>query len=122
MAIKYTTDEKEIRGWIEERSGVPVFIKGVEEDERGSSDMLHIAFGPLVLDMEEMEWSEFFEYLEKEQLALEYDDETAIGQPPDFTFVDRDRAREEFYPEENLPDSGDANVLRGNIIPDSDGE
>lgn len=122
MAIKYTTDEKEIREWIEERGGVPVFVKGIEEDERESSDMLHIAFGPLVPDMEKLEWGEFFEHLESEQLALEYDDEIAIGQPPDFTFVDRDRAREEFYPEEGLPDSGDAKVLRENIIPDSDGE
>lgn len=122
MAIKYTTDEEEIRAWIEERGGVPVLVKGVEENGKESPDMLHIAFGPLVPDMEEVTWDEFFERLENEQLALEYDDAAPREQIPDFEFVDRERELEEFYPGIDLPDSGDADVLRENINPSSDGK
>lgn len=122
MAKKYTTNEDEIRGWIEERGGIPVLVTGVEENGKESPEMLHIAFGPLVPDMEEIDWEEFFERIENEQLALEYDDATPRGQIPDFEFVDRERELGEFYPESDLPDSGDPDVLRNNIIPDSDGE
>jgi len=122
MAKKYTTNEDEIRGWIEERGGVPVLVAGVEENGKESPEMLHIAFGPLVPDMEEIDWEEFFERMENQQLALEYDDEAPRGQVPDFEFVDRDRELGEFYPESDLPDSGDPDVLRNNIISDSDGE
>ena len=64
----------------------------------------------------------FFERMENEQLALEYDDSAPRGKIPDFEFVDRDRELGEFYPESDLPDSGDPDVLRNNIIPDSNGE
>lgn len=122
MAIKYTTDEEEIRSWIEERSGVPVLIKGVEENGVESPDMLHIAFGPILPDMEKVAWDEFFERFENEQLALEYDDAAPREQIPDFEFVDRERELEAFFPGTDLPDSGDADVLRENINPSSDGE
>lgn len=122
MATRYTANQEEIRSWIEEHSGVPVFVKGVEENGGESPDMLHVAFGPLAPDMEELSWEEFFERLENEQLALEYEDGVEKEQTPDFTFVDRDRAREELYPEEELPDTGDIEVLQQNTIPDHDGE
>ena len=122
MAIKYTISEEKIRSWIEEYGGVPVLVKGVEENGKESTEMIHVAFGPLLPEMEEIEWEEFFERMENEQLALEYDDSAPRGKIPDFEFVDRDRELGEFYPESDLPDSGDPDVLRNNIIPDSNGE
>lgn len=122
MAIKYTTSEEKIRSWIEEYGGVPVLVKGVEENGKESTEMIHVAFGPLLPEMEEIEWEEFFERMENEQLALEYDDSAPRGKIPDFEFVDRNRELGEFYPESDLPDSGDPDVLRNNIIPDSNGE
>ncbi|MHB1118082.1 MAG: hypothetical protein ACYCZ7_00935 [Minisyncoccota bacterium] len=120
MALKYITDYDEIRGWIEERRGVPATLKETNENGEESTDMLHIAFGTLSPDMEEMSWDEFFERFENENLALEYDDEAEGGETPSFEFVDRDRARDELAPETELPDSGDMDMLLENTIPDSD--
>lgn len=117
MAMKYTIDRAEIRGWIEEQGGLPAVLKDVvEDDEEGeeSSDMLHISFDPNDPSMEEMEWDEFFERLDNENLALVYDDITPKGTIPEFELVDRDRGRAEFAPDEELPDSGDEEVLREN--------
>lgn len=122
MATKYTTSEEKIRSWIEEYGGVPVLMKGIDENGKESPEMIHVAFGPLPPEMEEIDWEEFFERIENEQLALEYDDGAPRGKIPDFEFVDRERELGEFYPESDLPDSGDPDVLRSNIIPDSDGE
>lgn len=115
MAMKYTIDQAEIREWIEAHSGVPAVLKEVSEDEgEESDDMLHISFDPNDPDMEEMEWDEFFERFDNDNLALVYDDLTPKGTVPDFELVDRDRARAEYAPEMELPDSGDADVLREN--------
>lgn len=121
--MKYTTDRKEIREWIEEQGGMPVVLKEVREDDEDgeeSSDMLHISFDPNDPNMEEMEWDEFFERFDNDNLALVYDDITPKGTLPDFELVDRDRARAEFAPEEELPDSGDETVLRENTALESD--
>ena len=120
MALKYITDYDEIRGWIEEHNGMPVTLKEASENGEESTDMLHVAFGTLSSDMEEMGWDEFFERFENENLALEYDDEAEEGETPSFELVDRDRARDELAPETELPDSGDIDMLLENTIPDSD--
>lgn len=125
MAMKYTVDNKEIRGWVEAHGGMPVVLKeAVEEDEEGeeSSDMLHISFDPNDINMEEMEWDEFFERFDNENLALVYDEITPEGTIPDFELLDRDRARAEYAPEEELPDSGDEEVLRENTALENEGD
>lgn len=119
--MKYTTDNDEIRAWIEEHGGVPAVLKGVsEEGGEESADMLHISFDQKDPNMEAMSWDEFFERLENERLALSYDDAAPTGALPEFELVDRDRAQSEYAPETELPDSGDADVLRENIAPDSE--
>lgn len=120
MALHYTTNQDEVRTLVEEHGGMPATLKGTSENGEESSDMLHIAFGPLGPDMEEVSWEEFFERFENENLALEYDDEAVYGTPPDFELVDRDRARDELAPETELPDSGDRDALIENIVPGSD--
>lgn len=119
MALKYIIDYDEIRAWIEEHGGQPATLKEASENGEESSDMLHIAFGPLTPDMEEMGWDEFFERFENENLALEYDDEETEG-APGFELVDRDRARDELAPETELPDSGDMDMLIENTVSDSE--
>lgn len=121
MAKTYTTDNDEIRTWIEDHDGVPVIIKGVVEDKGESPEMLHVSFGPMSPDMEEMDWDEFFERFENENLALVYDDaEPLVEGTPDFEFTDRDFARAEYSSGAELPDSGDEDVLRENITSDID--
>lgn len=114
MAMKYTIDNDEIRAWIEERGGVPAVLKGVSEEGEESPDMLHISFDPNDPNMEEMDWEEFFERFENENLALVYDDEASDEPPYDFELEDRFRARDEYAGDEELPDSGDEDVLRDN--------
>jgi hypothetical protein len=99
---------------------MPSTLKEVSENGEESPDMLHITFGKMGPDIEEMGWDEFFERFENENLALAYDDEAPKGVPPDFELVDRDRARDEFAPETELPDSGDMEVLIENTLSDSD--
>jgi len=121
MARTYTTDNDEIRTWIEDHGGVPVFRKGVIENGEESPEMLHVCFGQVSPDMEEMDWNEFFERFENENLALVYDDtESAVGGTPDFELTDRDFARAEYSSATELPDSGDEDVLRENITSDID--
>ena len=120
--MKYIIDNDEVRAWVEERGGVPATLKEVSENGEESPDMLHLAFGKMGPDMEEMDWEEFAERFENENLALAYDDEAPKGTTPDFELIDRDRARDEFAPETELPDSGDMEVLIENTITDSDSD
>lgn len=122
MATTYTVDNDEIRAWIEGHGGVPVVLKGVIENGDESPDMLHVSFGPVNPEMEEMDWDEFFERFENENLALviNSDTEPTKGGTPDFEFVDRDLARAEHAPDSEFPDSGDEEVLRENITSDID--
>lgn len=121
MAIKYTIDNDEIRAWMEERNGRPVLLKGVDEDGEESPDMLHISFDPKDTNMQEMEWEEFFERFDNENLALVYDDAEPNDVPlPDFELTDRDRAREEYASDTELPDSGDEEMLREDTTLDID--
>ena len=123
MAMKYTIDHKEIREWIEEQNGMPAVLTETSEDEEDgveSADMLHISFDPNDPNMVEMEWDEFFERFDNDNLALVYDDIIPKGTLPEFELIDRDRARAEFAPEEELPDSGDEEVLRENSALEND--
>ena len=117
MAMKYTIDNDEIRAWIEEKGGIPTTIKGMSEDEEDgveSADMLHISFDPTDPNMVEMDWEEFFERLENENLALVYDPEANEDEAREFELVDKFRARDEYAESEELPDSGDEDVVREN--------
>ena len=119
--MKYTTDHEEIREWIEDRGGLPSVVKGmVEENGTERPEMLHVSFGAPDPNMEKLDWEEFFERFEDANLALTYEEKTVKGEIPNFEFVDRDAARGEYYPETEMPDTGDTDELRGNIVPDSD--
>lgn len=118
--MKYIINNDEVRSWVEERGGVPAVLKEISENGEESPEMLHLAFGKLSPEMEEMDWEEFAERFDNENLALAFDDEAPKSNTPDFELVDRDRARDEYAPETELPDSGDMEVLIENTVPDSD--
>lgn len=121
MAMKYTADNDEIRAWMEEHGALPAVLKETSDNGEESPDMLQISFNPNDPNMKEMDWEEFFERFENENLALVYDDATPKGEIPEFELTDRTRARDEYGDQSiELPDSGDEEVLRENITPDSD--
>lgn len=80
-----TTDHDEIRGWIEERGGIPSRVR--TSDEGG---ILRIDFGETEEALEPIEWDEFFQIFEKSDLALLHQDKTEDGKLSRFSkFVSR---------------------------------
>lgn len=111
--ILYTPEE--IREWIDEKGGSPVIIRA---DSSENEEHLDILFDLEIKDAEEISWEEFFDKLERENLALSYDDE---DDTKDFSFIDKDdeasSPTEVEPPIDELPDSGDEEVLRENLYP-----
>jgi hypothetical protein len=77
---KTTTDENEIREWVEKRQGRPAQVKGTSG--KNDQGVLRIDFPGGVNDdrLEEISWEEFFGKFHKEKLAFLYQDETADGE------------------------------------------
>lgn len=123
MATQCITDYSEIRRFIEERGGEPAIVRGVAEDEEARTDMLEVAFKDSPQDeLERVSWVEFFDRLERGDLVLVYYDGAEDQKPPEFRFMPRAQALEEYAPAEKesteLPDSGEADQLRENISQD----
>jgi len=86
-----TTDEQEIRRWVEERGGFPARVR--TDDARGGG-ILRIDFdepgGNDDERLERIDWDEFFQIFQESDLAFLHQDETADGQPSRFNkFVSR---------------------------------
>ena len=89
-----TTDHEEIRRWVEERGGNPAVVKGTES--RGSA-LLRIDYPGFSGEgkLEAIEWEEFFEIFDDNNLAFLYQDRTADGGESRFSkFVDRNASEE----------------------------
>lgn len=115
MAEKCLLEADEIRAWIEERGGTPTVIQGV--DEKGGPEqpeMLHITFGEATREVTRIGWSEFFDRLESQDLVLVCDDERGRN---DFSFMDKRTAMRRFFPESDMPDTADREMIRDNEHP-----
>ena len=89
---KTTTNHEEIQRWVEERGGRPAIVK---RTEKGSSALLRIDYPGFSGEdtLEEIEWDEFFEIFDENNLAFLYQEETADGGQSRFSkFVDRSNA------------------------------
>lgn len=85
-----TTDHDEIRRWVEARGGRPAVVKGTE---RGDSALLRIDYPGFSGEdtLEPIEWDEFFEIFDENNLGFLHQDKTADGSQSRFSkFVDRD--------------------------------
>ena len=83
---KVTTDQEEIRQWVEERGGHPARVKG--------TDVLRIDYPDFSGEdrLEEITWETFFKAFEENNLAFLYQDETKDGKQSRFSkLVDRDK-------------------------------
>jgi hypothetical protein len=76
---KTTTNHDEIRRWVEERGGRPARVK----DTGGSGDpgILRIDYPGRGDDesLEEISWDDWFEWFDRNELALLYQEETSGG-------------------------------------------
>ncbi|HEX6650798.1 MAG TPA: hypothetical protein VF075_14705 [Pyrinomonadaceae bacterium] len=86
---KVTTDQEEIRNWVEGRGGQPARVKG--------TNLLRIDYpGFSGADtLEPLAWQEFFEVFDENNLAFIYQEQTKDGGESRFSkFVDRDSVEE----------------------------
>ncbi|MBU0738942.1 MAG: hypothetical protein KJ981_01775 [Alphaproteobacteria bacterium] len=84
-SARQTTDHDEIRRWIEERNGMPTRV-----NDSGDGGILRVDFGKPEQALEKIEWEEFFQIFEKNDLAFLHQDKTADGELSRFSkFVSR---------------------------------
>jgi hypothetical protein len=89
-----TTDHEEIRRWVEARGGQPAQVKGTQR--RGSA-LLRIDYPGFSGEdtLEPIEWDEFFEIFDENNLAFLYQEKTADGGQSRFSkFINRDENSE----------------------------
>lgn len=74
-----TTDHDEIRKWAEQHGGQPAVVRGT--DSSNTSGILRIDFpgGAGEDELKPIEWDEWFDRFEKENLAFLYQSEKADG-------------------------------------------
>lgn len=86
---KTTTDHNQIRRWVEERGGHPAKVKGTESRD---SALLRVDYPGFSGEdtLEEIDWDEFFEIFDENNLAFLYQEKTADGKQSRFSkFVER---------------------------------
>jgi hypothetical protein len=120
MTTKFIVQHDKIRKIIQEHGGIPARIRTIPEEERTDTvnGMLSVSFDQINPEFEPISWEEFFDRFEHERLALVYTLPTPPGEAFEFRFVDRDLEQSEYLPATELPDSGDPDMLRENLIPD----
>lgn len=91
MTSQTTTDHTQIRGWIEERGGVPATVEDTRVD--GDVGVLRVDFPDPSGDdagLTTISWEQFFEKFEDQGLAFLHQDETSDGSTSRFhKFVNR---------------------------------
>lgn len=82
---KTTTDHDEIRRWVEQHDGKPAVVRGT--DSSNSSGILRIDFpgGAGENELQHIDWDEWFDRFEKENLALLYQEHKTDGEDSTFS-------------------------------------
>lgn len=76
-----TTDHETIRKWAEARNGKPAVVSRDKE----KTEMLRLNFpGYAEENLEEIDWDEWFDIFEDNDLALIYQEETKEGESSNF--------------------------------------
>lgn len=91
------TDHDEIRTWIEEGNGQP--------GRMAETELLAVYFGKPESDITPLDWDEFFEIFDRNNLAFVYEDRGAGETSSFFEFVDR--ATENVEDEEDAKDKSE---------------
>lgn len=81
---KTTTDHDEIRHWAEDHGGRPATVAGTESN--GEPGVLRFDFpgGAGADQLKPLEWDEWFDKFEKNDLALLYQAQSASGEESTF--------------------------------------
>lgn len=88
MSSQTTRDHDTIRQWAEARDGHPALIR-----TGGKGGILRIDFGEPEDNLEPVEWEEFFQVFDENDLDFLYQDKTESGGTSRFNkFVDKHQA------------------------------
>ena len=90
-----TTDHKVIRKWAEQRRAKPACVKGT--GNKGDVGMLRLDFPGYSGEdsLQPVDWDEWFEKFDENNLALLYQEETAAGEQSNFNkLVSRETAQD----------------------------
>lgn len=72
-----TTDHSEIRAWVEQNNGRPAKVKGTGDG--GDVGMIRIDFDEQEESLEEVDWDEWFDAFEENNLALLHAEDTRFN-------------------------------------------
>jgi hypothetical protein len=78
-AAKQTRDHDEIRSWAEARGGRPAKV-----ETKGRGGILRLDFGEPEENLKEIEWDEFFQIFDENDLEFLYQEETGSGEESRF--------------------------------------
>jgi glutathione synthase/RimK-type ligase-like ATP-grasp enzyme len=79
-----TTDHDEIRSWVEEHDGTPAVVRGTESDQGRGVLRIDFPGGAGEDQLEHVEWDEWFQAFEDNDLAFLYQQQKASGEDSTF--------------------------------------
>jgi hypothetical protein len=111
---KITTDQEEIRNWVEERGGSPAFTNAEENEGRG---VLAIKFKDNDPTLEPLSWQEFFDTFETSRLAFRYNSQEKNPDIFSYNFIRRDKNMAETENDEDNNELPEDSVPIENLYP-----
>jgi hypothetical protein len=79
-----TTDHDEIRRWVEEHDGKPAVVRGTEDDNGGGLLRIDFPGGAGEDRLKPVDWDEWFDKFDRENLAFLYQERKASGEDSTF--------------------------------------
>jgi hypothetical protein len=94
-SAKVITDHEQIRNWAEERGGSPACVKGTGSSKDVGMIRIEFPNAPNANDqnLEEIDWDEFFQKFDENQLGLVIQDSRSGGASNFYKVVKRSTAR-----------------------------
>jgi hypothetical protein len=71
-AARRTQDHEEIRAWVEKHGGAPAVVQSIDDGSEDAIGVLRIKFEPDESNMRDVDWDEFFDTFDNNDLAFIY--------------------------------------------------
>lgn len=87
---RQTRDHDEIRNWVEEHDGRPASVRGTEDGDPAGVLRIDFPGGAGEDDLEHIDWGEWFDKFDRENLTFLYQEQKASGEDSTFFKLVRD--------------------------------